>query len=128
MAKPQAKDPVPFLEWLSAAIGLAIAVALLAIIGHEAIGGGDGSAVPVLAVRIDGIEATPGGHVVKVVVTNESSTTAARVQLEGTAGGETGTASIDYVPGHSQAEGGLLFRADPRGGDLTVRVTGYQLP
>jgi uncharacterized protein (TIGR02588 family) len=127
MAKTAKKTPIPALEWVSAALGLAIAVALLGILGREALTGESGE-LPRLATRMERIEAMPGGYVVEVIVTNQAGRTAARVELEGMAGGEVSRATIDYVPGHSQAEGGLLFRTDPRRGGLTVRVTGYQLP
>ncbi len=127
MAKSAKKTAIPVLEWAFAALGLAIAVALLGIIGREALSGTN-EGVPRLEARIERIEATPGGYVVEVVVTNQAGQTAARVELEGKAGDEVSSATIDYVPGHSQAEGGLLFRTDPRRGKLKVRVTGYQLP
>lgn len=128
MAKGRQKDPIPLLEWVSAALGLAIAVGLLGIIGREALVHGDGGDVPILAAQIEGIESTPSGYVARIAVTNSSGQTAARVELEGKAGGETSHASIDYVPGRSRAEGGLLFQDDPRQGGVTVRVTGFQLP
>lgn len=128
MAKAKSQDPIPLLEWLSAGIGLLIAVALLAIIGREALMDGGESELPVLYVHVAGIEAAAGGHVVKIVVRNDSGQTAARVDVEGKSGSEVSRASLDYVPGRSQAKGGLLFRGDPRRDGLTVRVTGYQLP
>ncbi len=127
MAEREKKDPVPMLEWVSAALGLAIAVALLGIIGREAVHR-DSDEVPILAPRVERIDVIPGGYLAEVVVTNRAGRTAARVELEGKAGNETSGASIDYVPGHSQAEGGLLFRTDPRRSGLSIRVTGYQLP
>ena len=128
MAKGARQDPIPLLEWVAAALGLAIAVALLGIIGREALASGDGDQVPVLAAEVEAIEPTSGGHVVRIRVSNRSRQTAARVEVEGTAGEETSAASIDYVPGRSRAEGGLVFRTDPRRTGLSVRVTGYQLP
>lgn len=128
MAKGRKEQPIPLLEWFSAALGLGIAIALMAIIGREALLSEKGPAVPLLSARIVGIEATADGHVVQVVVANRSRQTAARVELEGKAGGETRAATIDYVAGRSQAEGGLIFERDPRQGGLEVRVTGYQLP
>lgn len=115
------------LEWVAAAVGLMIALALLGILSREAILG-DGRGVPILAARAEAIEATPTGFVARIVVTNAAEQTAARVEIEGAAGGEVSSASVDYVPGHSQAEGGLLFSDDPRRTGLKVRVTGYQLP
>jgi uncharacterized protein (TIGR02588 family) len=126
MAKTE-KKAIPALEWVSAALGLAIAIALLGIIGREALSGDNGG-IPRLEARIERVEATPGGYVAEIIVTNQGGMTAARVELEGNAGGEVSRATIDYVPGHSQAEGGLLFRSDPRRDGLSVRVTGYQLP
>jgi uncharacterized protein (TIGR02588 family) len=128
LAKGRKKDSIPMLEWASAALGLAIAVALMAIIGREAILRQNGSNVPQLSVKVEGVKKTADGHVVQILVFNRSRQTAARVELEGKAGDETSVASIDYVPGRSQAEGGLIFAGDPRQSGLKVRVTGYQLP
>ena len=121
------KDPVPALEWLAAALGLLVALVLLGIIGREALRR-DGDEVPVLAAQVEAIERTPNGYVARIKITNGAAQTAARVEVEGTSGSEVSHASIDYVPGRSQAEGGLMFHDDPRKGDLRVRVTGYQLP
>ena len=127
MARSAKTKPIPALEWVSAALGLAIAVALLGVIGREALTGDSGE-LPRLATRIERVEAAPGGYAAEVIVTNQAGRTAARVALEGKAGDEISSATIDYVPGHSQAEGALIFRADPLRTGLSVRVTGYQLP
>lgn len=128
MAKGATDEPVPLLEWVSAGLGLAVALGLMGIIGREALSGGNGGDVPVLAAHIEGIERTATGNVVRITVFNQSGQAAARVQVEGKAGDETSVVSLDYVPGHSKAEGGLLFGSDPRRSGLEVRVTGYQLP
>ena len=127
MAKHSRKDPVPLLEWVAAAIGLVIALALLGTIGLEAIRGTDRQ-VPVLEPRVLRIESSSAGHVVLFEVANRSGQTAAAVQVMGTAGGEESQAALDYVPGRSEAKGGLLFSRDPRGQKLEIRVTGYQQP
>jgi uncharacterized protein (TIGR02588 family) len=127
MAKGSRKDPIPALEWLAAAVGLLVALVLLGIIGREAIRA-DGVEIPILAAQLEAVEKTPTGYVAKVLITNRAGQTAARVELEGTAGSEVSNVSIDYVPGRSQAEAGLLFEQDPRRGGLKLRVTGYQLP
>lgn len=130
MAKPR-HDPVPPLEWAAAAVGLTVALALLAIIGREAVAGNE-DPVPVLTARVERVAATAAGHVVEFQVRNLSQQTAAAVQVEGTitSGGEqqTSSASVDYVPGRSRAKGGLMFAADPRRGKLELRVTGYEIP
>lgn len=127
MVKSARTPPTPLLEWVAAALGLAIAIALIGIIARDAVAGDDGD-LPILAARVEGIEAMPGGQVLRVVVTNDSAGTAAGVEIEGRAGEEISSASIDYVPGHGQARAALVFkRASPASG-ATVRVTGFQLP
>jgi len=125
------RDPIPPLEWGAAALGLLVALALLAIIGREAVAGKD-EPVPVLVAEAQRIVATPGGHVVEIRVRNLSSQTAAAVQVEGKSrpgpDEETSSATIDYVPGRSEAIGGIMFSNDPRGAPLELRVTGYEIP
>lgn len=126
------RDPIPPLEWLAAAIGLLIAIGLIAIIAREGVVAAD-DPVPQLTVTVGQPIASPTGHVVAIRVQNLSSRTAASVQVEGElkAGAgepETSGATIDYVPGHSEAAGGLLFTSDPRQGRLEVRIVGYEIP
>ena len=130
MAKPK-HDPIPPLEWAAAALGLLVALLLLAILGREAIEGKD-DPVPVLVAEVERVVATSTGHVVEVRVRNLSIQTAAAVQVEGKieSGGEEQTSSttIDYVPGHSQAVGGIIFSSAPRSAGLELRVIGYEIP
>ena len=124
-------DPVPPLEWAAAAIGLLVALVLVAIVAREALVAREDS-VPVLTATAERVVATASAHVVEVRVDNASSQAAAAVQIEGTMGEgdneETSIATIDYVPGHSEAKGGLIFSRDPRGGRFELRVTGYEIP
>ena len=121
------RDPVPPLEWAAAGLGLLAVLAVLFVIGGEIAGGGNDN-VPILAVRIEAITPTPNGSVAQIVVSNESGQTAAAVQVEGKLGDEQANAVIDYVPGHSEARGGLLFPPDSGEGQIELRVTGYELP
>ena len=121
------RDPVPALEWVSAALGLIAMVALLFILGREIANGSDDD-VPSLSVTIDSVSRTAGGYVAQIRVTNRSAQTAAAVQVKGKLGDEEATATIDYVPGRSDARGGLLFRSDPWAGKVELRVVGYELP
>ncbi len=133
MAKAKSdRDPIPPLEWMAAALGLMLAIALLAIIGREALRA-TGAQVPLLTVESRRLVTANGTHVVEIVVSNGSVRTAASVQIEGklTSGGaevETSVAAIDYVPGNSSATGGLIFAGDPRAHRLELRVTGYEIP
>lgn len=120
------KDPIPALEWIAAALGLLVFLALLIVLVREALTGGDDD-VPRLSVRIEAVARMPGGHVVQFIVANAAGQTAAAVQIEGKLGDETASATIDYVPGHSEAKGGLMFKADPTA-RAELAVIGYQLP
>lgn len=131
MASPK-QDAVPLLEWLAAATGLLIAVGLVAIIAREGLNAA-GDPVPQLTVNAGPPIASPNGHVVEVRVRNLSSRTAAAVQVEGELSGgageaETSSATIDYVPGHSEASGGLVFTGAPAGRRLDLRIVGYENP
>ena len=48
--------------------------------------------------------------------------------MDGTAIVETSSATIDYVPGHGAAEGGVFFSRDPRRMTLKIRPLGFQTP
>lgn len=133
MASKKARsDGTPALEWVSAAAGLLIALAMVGTILAEGVRGTD-DPVPLLAVTAQSVTPAAQNHVVTVRVTNESGRTAAAVQIEGVLKRgaeevESSIATIDYVPGHSEAMGGLVFTADPRAHQLELRVTGYEHP
>lgn len=124
-------DPIPPLEWIAAAIGLLIAIGLVLIIAREGLIAADGPA-PQLTVNGRQPIASPNGHVVEIRVRNFGSRTAASVQVEGKLSGageaETSSATIDYVPGNSEASGGLIFTSDPAKGQLDLRIVGYENP
>ena len=126
------RQPVPPLEWASAAVGLLIAVALIGTILWHALANRS-DAVPILDVEAGRLVPTPHGNVLEFTIANHSPTTAASVQVEGALmrgalEAETSSATVDYVPGRSTAKGGLVFRADPRRHSLQLRVQGYELP
>ena len=124
-------DPIPPLEWAAAAVGLLVALALLAIVVREALVARE-DPVPVLTAEVERVVATPAGYVVAVRVRNASSQAVAAVQVDGEIGAdgseEMSSATIDYVPGWSQAEGGLIFSRDPGQDGLELRITGYEIP
>ncbi|MGH6707194.1 MAG: hypothetical protein ACREB1_10345 [Sphingomicrobium sp.] len=125
--KAPRRDAVPLLEWAAAGLGLLVLLVMLWVMAGEIVSGGDDD-VPLLSVRVEAVTATPAGHVVQFRITNRSAQTAAAVQVEGKLSDEVATASVDYVPGRSEARGGLLFEGDPRTGAVELRVTGYELP
>ena len=119
-------DPIPALEWITAALGLILFLGLLGVLASEALSSADDD-VPRLSARIGGVTAIPGGHAVRFSVSNASGQTAAAVQVEGKLGAETASATLDYVPGRSEAKGGLMFKGYPAAG-VAIAVLGYELP
>lgn len=122
----------PALEWIAAATGLLVALGMVGTLLAEGVTVGD-DPVPLLAASAHSVKPAGRHHVVTVRLTNASGRTAAAVQVEGVLkrgaeAVETSNATIDYVPGHSEARGGLMFTADPRAHRLELRVTGYEHP
>ena len=126
-ARTAARPKVPMLEWAAAAIGLVLALTVIGVILTEALQGED--TPPALTVHASSIEAFDGGYTVEVEVKNAGSRTASAVVIEGELNGsEIAEATIDYVPARSAAKGGLVFRSDPRAGDLKLYAKGYVEP
>jgi uncharacterized protein (TIGR02588 family) len=122
----------PLLEWIAAGIGLLLTLMVLAVIGREALNG-ESEQLPVISVSATGISPAGSGHVLAFEATNKTGGTAAAVEIEVTlkAGDtivETGKATLDYVPGHSKAKGGVFFLKDPRRHKLELRALGFQTP
>ena len=127
MARPRSPlDSIPALEWIAAALGLLVVLAVFGVLLLKILQGGTDD-VPRLDVRVEAVMPVPGGHVARIVVANAAGQTAAAVQIEGKLGEETASATLDYVPGHSEARGGLMFKGDPRQG-VELAVLGYELP
>lgn len=131
MARTPAPKRYPLVEWVSAAIGLAITGAMFGFLALEP--GQQNGVPPLLTVVPVTLVQAPGYYVVEFDVRNESAATGAAVQVEGTLkqGGtevETSTASLSYVPGESIQGGGLMFTRDPRHYRLELRVTGFERP
>ena len=132
MAKRKQAPREPLLEWLAAAVGLLLSLAVVAIIGREALNG-EMEQPPAIEVRAERVVPLRSGFLVEVEAANRSGGTAAIVEVEGTlksgeATVETSTLAFDYVPGHAERKGGLFFKADPRTHSLELRALGYQAP
>lgn len=119
------------LEWVAGGLGLAVILAVLAVIGGEAFSGD--RSPPAIVVEPVQVTATAGGYLVRVRVRNDGGQSAAQLVVDGRltpAAGEpeTSEATFDYVPRHSSREGGLFFKNDPKTGSLTLRAKGYVEP
>lgn len=121
------QNSTPALEWITAAIGLLLVLAVFAVIAREAIGG-ETDQLPAVEVHATRIAPAGKGFVVEFEAVNPTSGTAAAVTIEGKLADETSTATLDYVPGHGSVKGGLFFARDPRGQPLELRATGFQTP
>ncbi|RXZ64575.1 hypothetical protein [Pelagerythrobacter rhizovicinus] len=122
----------PLLEWVAAAVGLTLTLAVLGALGWEGLESA-GDDPPAIDAEIRRIVPVRPGYVVEVELRNRSSATAAAVQVEGeltAADGAvaTSTATVDYVPGDSTRSAGLFFADDPRLHRLEVRALGYAEP
>jgi uncharacterized protein (TIGR02588 family) len=133
MARKQDKAPrEPLLEWIAAGIGLVLTLAILVVIGSEAMSG-ETQGPATIEVRAEPAEPMSSGFVVEIVAANRSGATAATVEIEGVLKSgeteiETSGVTLDYVPGHAERRGGLFFTNDPRKHQLEVRALGYQRP
>lgn len=122
----------PLVEWLSAGIGLAISIAIVAMLALEARQQRDGEPPLMQAVPV-GLFAAADQFVLNVEVSNAGHQTGAGVQIEGSlkqgeAAIETSSATLDYVAGQSKRRAGLVFTQDPRRFQLELRIVGYEEP
>lgn len=117
--------------WGIALVGLAMVVGSIGFMLYEA-AAGDPSP-PDVTVRVDLILPTRNGHLVKFRVVNEGGSTAEGLTVEGELRNgiesvETSNTTIEYVPSHSEREGGLYFTLDPKEYELRLRAKGYEKP
>ena len=122
----------PLLEWVAAAIGLLLTLGIIGFIGWQAITGPD-EAPPQISVEAGPLTPYGAGYVVEFIARNRSSTTASAVEIEGklmdgSTEKATSSATLSYVPGHSERRGGLFFSEDPRRYRLELRPLGYSRP
>lgn len=123
-------DTNPLLEWVVAAVGLLVVAVALSILIRQAMTPAT-PADPV--VRVVGIERAAAGWRVDVEARNHGRTTATEVDVSGIltpTGGtpETASATLDYVAGGGTSELSLLFRNDPRRGQLVLAIGGWSEP
>lgn len=126
------KSRIPLLESISAGIGLALLVAMLAFLAYEAVKTDEG-APAVMLIEPTAVTSAAGQYVVEIKVTNRTRKTAAAVHVEAVlrqsgSDVETSNANFDYVPGKSERRGAIVFSRDPRKYKLWLRVTGFENP
>ena len=119
------RQPIPPAEWVVAALGLVLTVALLAFLLRSALDGP--RKPPDITVAVDSVVRLESGWLAFVTATNDGDETAADVTLEGVIGGgeQRSTAVLDYLPPRSSRSAVLMFPSDPAG-RLAVRATGFR--
>lgn len=123
-----AADRIPAIQWVVAALGLAVTLAtigyLVWLAGHAR------EAPPDVVVRVDSVYQARAGWAVTFTATNRGDRTAESVVIRARTGDgqEEGETTLDFVPGHGQRQGGLIVREDPRGAGLGLAAEGWARP
>ena len=117
--------------WGIALLGLFFVLGSIMFMLYEAAAGD--SSPPDVTVRIEAILPTETGFLVTFRVINEGGSAAEGLTVEGelrsgTERVETSDTTFEYVPSHSEREGGLFFTLDPRQYEFQLRATGYEKP
>ena len=135
MAQDKQKDQQsgrPLIEWIAGGTGLVLTLVLLGFVGWQAVRSPE-ETVPEIDVQVTSISPAGEGFLVEIIASNHATQTAAGVQVEGVisgAGGsiERSSTTFDYLPGHSEARGGLFFSSNPADEGISLRALGYQQP
>ena len=130
-AKQNSVKDAPWWMWGIALLGLALVAGSIAFMLYKAVAGD--SSPPDITVHVDSILPIRNGYLVKFRALNEGGSTAEGVTIEGAVRNgteilETSNTVIEYVPAHSEREGGLFFTTDPRQNQLQLRAKGYEDP
>ncbi len=117
--------------WGIALLGLALVLGSIVFMLYEAAAGD--SSPPDVTVKVESIVPSRHGFLVRFRVVNEGGTTAEGLTVEGelrngTQSVEISDTTIEYVPSHSEREGGLYFSSDPQQHQLRIRAKGYEKP
>jgi uncharacterized protein (TIGR02588 family) len=121
----------PWWMWGIAVFGLALVAASIAFMLYEA-AAGDSSHADV-TVHVDSTLPTRNGYLVKFRAVNQGGSTVEGLTIEGVLRNgsdvmETSDTVLEWLPAHSEREGGLFFTADPRHYQLHLRARGYENP
>jgi uncharacterized protein (TIGR02588 family) len=117
-------------EWAAAAVATVMVISMVVTL---LLAGRREQTPPRFAVTIESVAASGPDFLVQFSIRNEGQKTAAQVIVEGQLERgetlpETSSVTFDYVPGGSVRRGGILFRHDPRSGQLTLRPLGFREP
>jgi uncharacterized protein (TIGR02588 family) len=117
--------------WGIAVLGVLLVASSIGFMLYEAIAG-DSSPADV-TVHVDATVQTSTGYLVKFRAINAGGSTVEGLTIEGVLRNgadvlETSDTVLEWVPAHSEREGGLFFTSDPRQHQLQLRAKGYENP
>jgi uncharacterized protein (TIGR02588 family) len=117
------------IEWLLAAIAATVVMLLFGFLAVEALVKPD--TTPTLMLEAESSRKVQDQTYVEVVVRNLGHSTAADVEIEGTANGDDRSparATLDYAPAQSAAIVTLVFEGAIAIEEVAVRVVGFRAP
>jgi uncharacterized protein (TIGR02588 family) len=116
-------------EWVVFGVSLLLMGATLGYLVYD--GATLSDAPPAIEVRLGEPERRGAQFVVPVALSNREGQTAEGVKVEVTLKGATeerGEFVVAFLPRGATREGWVAFGQDPRAGELTARVVGYEKP
>ena len=121
----------PLWMWAIGLLGLIFVLGSIGFMLYEAAAGD--SSPPDVKLEVLAIHSTENGFLVEFRALNEGGTTAASLTMEGelwsgTQVVETSDTTIEYLPSHSERQGGLFFTQNPEQYDLQLRAKGFEIP
>lgn len=124
------KDEVSRYEWLAAALGGILFVALIGYFAREAMQ--PGAATPDVVARVDSITRASAGYVAHVTASNSGGAAVSvrivgELSLNGTAV-EAAEITLELLGRGSSQSAGLYFLRDPSRHELRVRPVSFVLP
>jgi uncharacterized protein (TIGR02588 family) len=130
-SKQKKLQDAPWWMWGIAFLGLALIAGSIAFMLYQAVAGD--SSPPDITVHVDSIVPTRNGYLVMFRAVNDGGSTAEGVTIEGVIRNgteimETSHTVIEFVPAHSEREGGLFFGSDPALSQFQLRAKGYENP
>ncbi|HKO95651.1 MAG TPA: hypothetical protein VJU86_01575 [Pyrinomonadaceae bacterium] len=128
----QKLNEAPVWMWGIGLFGLALILGSIGFMIYQAAVGE--SSPPDVTVQTQSIVTTRNGYLVTFRAVNEGGSTAEGLTVEGVLRRngneivESSSTVIQYLPAHSEREGGLFFAGDPRQHELLLRAKGYEKP
>lgn len=121
----------PLLEWVVAAVGLALLLSVLGFLLYDALA--RITVPPDIAVKARSVTRTGNGYRVSFRASNHGRETAEGVIVQGEIRRdgvllERSWVRLDYLPAASEKTGGLFFSQDPRQFEFVLRALGYKTP